>query len=191
MSRPASRCGGSGSRRTATTTPSASAPTSSRASDSAPGPSSWPAARMPTKADAHSATVISAAASGRDGERRITAVTVGAQRRGAAGCEGARRVGSPAMSLARTPMTFAGFPAATFVWFAGLEADNSRPWFHAHRETYDSVVRGALEALLDELAAEVGGEVKVFRQHRDVRFSRDKSPYKTRTYGLIFDRPGT
>jgi uncharacterized protein (TIGR02453 family) len=86
---------------------------------------------------------------------------------------------------------FAGFPRATFDWFAGLQADNSRPWFQAHRETYEEHVRGALEALLDELAGELGGEVKVFRQHRDLRFSADKSPYKTRTYGLIFDRPGT
>src|SRR5581483_10198435 len=42
-----------------------------------------------------------------------------------------------------------------------------------------------LEDLLDELAGEIGGEVKVFRQHRDIRFSKDKSPYKTRTYGVI------
>jgi uncharacterized protein (TIGR02453 family) len=43
--------------------------------------------------------------------------------------------------------------------------------------------------MLDELADDLGGGVKVFRQHRDVRFSADKSPYKTRTYGLIQDRP--
>jgi uncharacterized protein (TIGR02453 family) len=84
---------------------------------------------------------------------------------------------------------FAGFPPAAFAWFDGLEADNSRPWFHAHRDTYERDVRGAFEAMLDELAGELGGAVKVFRQHRDVRFSADKSPYKTRTYGLIFDRP--
>jgi uncharacterized protein (TIGR02453 family) len=51
-------------------------------------------------------------------------------------------------------------------------------------------VRGPLEALLDELADELGGEVKVFRQHRDVRFSPDKSPYKTRTYGFVSAHPG-
>jgi uncharacterized protein (TIGR02453 family) len=50
-------------------------------------------------------------------------------------------------------------------------------------------VREPLEAMLDELAGELGGEVKVFRQHRDVRFSADKSPYKTRTYGLVHARP--
>ena len=44
--------------------------------------------------------------------------------------------------------------------------------------------------MLDELAAELGGDVKVFRQHRDVRFSPDKSPYKTRTYGVVWAAPG-
>jgi uncharacterized protein (TIGR02453 family) len=84
---------------------------------------------------------------------------------------------------------FTGFPRATFAWFAGLEADNSKAWFAAHRETYDNAVRGELEALLEELADELGGRVKLFRQHRDTRFSRDKSPYKTTTYGVIADRP--
>jgi uncharacterized protein (TIGR02453 family) len=51
-------------------------------------------------------------------------------------------------------------------------------------------VREPLQAMLDELASELGGEAKLFRQHRDVRFSSDKSPYKTRTYGVIGDRPG-
>ena len=84
---------------------------------------------------------------------------------------------------------FAGFPAAAFAWFEGLEASNTREWFAAHRDTYDGAVRGPLEALLDDLADELGGEVKVFRQHRDVRFSPDKSPYKTRTYGVVYARP--
>ena len=76
-------------------------------------------------------------------------------------------------------------------WFAGLEADNSRAWFAAHRATYDDDVRGALEAMLEELADELGGRVHLFRQHRDVRFSADKSPYKTTTYGLVVDRPAS
>lgn len=88
-----------------------------------------------------------------------------------------------------TGPSFAGFPSATFGWFDGLEADNSRAYFTAHRETYDETVRGALEAMLDELADELGGQVRMFRQHRDVRFSADKSPYKTTTYGLIVERP--
>jgi uncharacterized protein (TIGR02453 family) len=84
---------------------------------------------------------------------------------------------------------FSGFPRAAFAWFAGLQADNDKAWFTAHRATYDEAVRGPMEALLEELADEHGGRVKLFRQHRDTRFSRDKSPYKTRTYGAILDRP--
>jgi uncharacterized protein (TIGR02453 family) len=86
---------------------------------------------------------------------------------------------------------FAGFSPAAFRWFDGLEEDNSRVWFAEHRDTYDDDVRGALEAFLEELADELGGEVKLFRQHRDTRFSADKSPYKTTTYGLIVDHPGS
>jgi uncharacterized protein (TIGR02453 family) len=84
---------------------------------------------------------------------------------------------------------FHGFPPATFAWFSGIEADNSKAWFTAHRDTYDDAVRGALEAMLEEFADELGGRVKMFRQNRDVRFSPDKSPYKTTTYGLIIGRP--
>jgi uncharacterized protein (TIGR02453 family) len=85
---------------------------------------------------------------------------------------------------------FRGFPAAAFAWFAGLEADNSRAWFAAHRDTYDAAVRGPLEDLLEHMADELGGgRVTLFRQHRDTRFSADKSPYKLTTYGVIGDRP--
>ena len=80
---------------------------------------------------------------------------------------------------------FQGFPAETFEWFAGLERDNSRAYFTATRERYEHDVRGALEALLDELAAELGGSARVFRQQRDLRFTPDKTPYKSRTYGSL------
>ena len=81
---------------------------------------------------------------------------------------------------------FAGFPPAVFAWFEGLEADNTREYVQRTRDVLDEQVRGGMEALLDELAGEEFGQmVKLFRQHRDLRFSRDKSPYKTRTYGLV------
>jgi uncharacterized protein (TIGR02453 family) len=86
---------------------------------------------------------------------------------------------------------FDGFAADAFAWFAGLERDNSKAYFTATRERYEIGVRGALETMLDELRASFGGEVKVFRQQRDLRFSPDKSPYKTRTYGLLHDVPGS
>jgi uncharacterized protein (TIGR02453 family) len=97
-----------------------------------------------------------------------------------------------ARSLFRPPMTssrFAGFPDDTFAWFDGIERDNTKAYFTEHRRVFDAHVRGALEAMLTELAAELGGEVKIFRQNRDVRFSPDKSPYKTQTYGVIGNRP--
>ena len=81
---------------------------------------------------------------------------------------------------------FTGFDSEVHAWFTGLEADNSRAYFTAHRETYDTAVRGQLTALLEDLAGRFGGEVKVFRQNRDVRFSPDKSPYKTNTYGIVY-----
>lgn len=86
--------------------------------------------------------------------------------------------------------SFDGFPAAAFEWFEGLERDNSKGYFTATRDVYERAVREALEAMLEELAGEFGGDVRLFRQHRDVRFSRDKSPYKTRTYGLVHE-PGS
>jgi len=87
--------------------------------------------------------------------------------------------------------SFAGFSREAFAWFTGLEADNSRAWFAAHRGTYEEAVRGPLEALLEDLADEHGGQVKLFRQQRDTRFSPDKSPYKPRTYGVIFPGSGS
>ena len=80
---------------------------------------------------------------------------------------------------------FQGFGPEVFEWFAGLERDNSKAYFTATRERYEHAVRGGLEAMLDELAMTFGGEARVFRQQRDLRFTPDKTPYKTRTYGVI------
>jgi uncharacterized protein (TIGR02453 family) len=77
-----------------------------------------------------------------------------------------------------------------FEWFAGLERDNSRAYFTATRDVFEREVRGGLEAMLDELAESFGGAPRVFRQQRDLRFSPDKSPYKTRTYGVLEGTPG-
>ena len=87
------------------------------------------------------------------------------------------------------PPPFSGFSRDVFDWFAGLEADNSRAYFERTRALWQTKVRDQLEALLEELADRLGGRVKMFRPHRDIRFSADKSPYKTASYGLIVDRP--
>lgn len=80
---------------------------------------------------------------------------------------------------------FEGFGPKVRNWFKGLEADNSREYFAATRGFYEESIREQMEALLTELSASFGGDVKLFRQNRDIRFSRDKSPYKTNTYGVL------
>src|SRR5215471_6275303 len=81
-------------------------------------------------------------------------------------------------------MRFGGFPAAAFDFYAGLRTDNSRSYWAAHRDVYEDSVRAPLAALLDDLAGEFGGEVSLFRPFRDVRFAKDKSPYKTHQGGF-------
>jgi uncharacterized protein (TIGR02453 family) len=81
---------------------------------------------------------------------------------------------------------FTGFGPKVFKWFRGLEEDNSKAYFTAGRDFYESAIRDQMEALLAELSKKFGGELKMFRQNRDVRFSADKSPYKTNTYGVLY-----
>jgi uncharacterized protein (TIGR02453 family) len=81
---------------------------------------------------------------------------------------------------------FEGFRPQVRKWFEGLEADNSREYFAASRDFFEASIRDQMEALLTELSQTFGGEVKMFRQNRDIRFSADKSPYKTNTYGVIY-----
>jgi len=75
-------------------------------------------------------------------------------------------------------MAFAGWPEEALDFYDGLEADNSKTYWTSHRETYETKVLGPMTELLDELAADFGPS-KIFRPYRDVRFSKDKSPYKT------------
>lgn len=80
---------------------------------------------------------------------------------------------------------FDGFEASVHKWFRGLEADNSKEYFATSRGFFETAIRDQMDALLTELRDKFGGEVKLFRQNRDIRFSRDKSPYKTNTYGVL------
>ena len=75
-------------------------------------------------------------------------------------------------------MTFTGVPTVALDFYEDLEADNSKAFWTAHKHVYDESVRAPLEALVSELAPEFGG-AKLFRPYRDVRFSKDKTPYKT------------
>jgi uncharacterized protein (TIGR02453 family) len=75
-------------------------------------------------------------------------------------------------------MAFQGWPEEALDFYEGLEADNSRTYWTRHKAIYEEKVLGPLAELLAELEPEFGG-AKIFRPYRDVRFSRDKSPYKT------------
>jgi len=75
-------------------------------------------------------------------------------------------------------MAFEGWPDEAIEFYEGLEADNSKVYWQEHKATYDHHVKAPMEELLSELAAEFG-DGKIFRPYRDVRFSADKSPYKT------------
>jgi uncharacterized protein (TIGR02453 family) len=75
-------------------------------------------------------------------------------------------------------MAFHGWPAEALDFYEGLAADNSKTYWTTHREIYDELVLAPMMDLLAELGPEFG-ESKVFRPYRDVRFSADKSPYKT------------
>jgi uncharacterized protein (TIGR02453 family) len=80
---------------------------------------------------------------------------------------------------------FDGFGPKVQKWFKGLEADNTKEYFSANREFFEESIRDQMDALLTELSEQFGGEVKMIRQNRDIRFSPDKSPYKTNTYGVL------
>jgi uncharacterized protein (TIGR02453 family) len=80
------------------------------------------------------------------------------------------------------------FSPDAIVFLRGLARHNTRPWFEAHRDDYERHVRQPMADLVQEMDLRLGrvapefvGEPRrsMFRIHRDIRFSRDKSPYKT------------
>src|SRR5260221_5845961 len=80
------------------------------------------------------------------------------------------------------------FTAASLRFLRGLARNNKKPWFEAHRDDYETHIRVPMRALIEEMdvrfarfAPELTGDPKrsMFRINRDIRFSKDKSPYKT------------
>jgi uncharacterized protein (TIGR02453 family) len=89
------------------------------------------------------------------------------------------------------------FTPESLRFLRALARNNARPWFEAHRADYEAHVRGPMRELVEEmdvrlahLAPEIVGEPRrsMFRIHRDVRFSEDKSPYKTQAGSWFFHR---
>jgi uncharacterized protein (TIGR02453 family) len=74
-------------------------------------------------------------------------------------------------------MTFRGWPKEALDFYVGLEADNSRQYWLAHKAIYDESVKAPFLELSDAVEREFG-PLRVFRPNRDIRFSKDKSPYK-------------
>jgi uncharacterized protein (TIGR02453 family) len=81
-------------------------------------------------------------------------------------------------------MPFEGWPEEALDFYEGLAADNSKAYWTEHKAVYEDKVLGPMTELVEELAEEFG-EGKIFRPYRDVRFSPDKSPYKTHIGALI------
>jgi uncharacterized protein (TIGR02453 family) len=99
-----------------------------------------------------------------------------------------------------TMLAFRGFTPAALAYLRGLKKNNRREWFEARREELVREVTGPMKALIEELdvrfaklAPEFVGDPKrsMFRIYRDVRFSKDKSPYKSHAALWIYHRaPG-
>ncbi len=86
-------------------------------------------------------------------------------------------------------MAFRGWPVEALEFFEGLEVENSKAYWQRNKAVYESAVRAPMEALLAELAPDFG-EGRIFRPYRDVRFSSDKSPYKTNIGAMIGVKAG-
>jgi uncharacterized protein (TIGR02453 family) len=100
------------------------------------------------------------------------------------------------------PSMFTGFRPEAVQFLADLTANNDRSWFQPRKAEYEALLKEPLEALVAALAEEFAARrlplradpaKSPFRIYRDVRFARDKSPYKT-NIGASFPwmgEPGT
>ncbi len=93
--------------------------------------------------------------------------------------------------------SFPGFPAETLPFLRDLKLHNSREWFQPRKDIYDEKVRGPMLALVGALCEEIAAfapemvtepKKAVYRIYRDVRFSPDKSPYKTHVAAVFSPR---
>lgn len=94
---------------------------------------------------------------------------------------------------------FSGFAAESFDFIRELTENNNKAWFDRNRERYERQVTGVFRALLATLEPfllrlnpyfETSGKTNgnFSRIHRDLRFSKDKRPYKSNYYLYVFDR---
>ena len=85
--------------------------------------------------------------------------------------------------------SFAGFPKEGLAFLRSLKRNNNREWFQEHKSIYENVVKQPMSELVEALAVDfekfapemlASPKASVYRIYRDTRFSRDKTPYKTR-----------
>jgi uncharacterized protein (TIGR02453 family) len=93
---------------------------------------------------------------------------------------------------------FKGFGPKALPFFKALKFHQTKAWFDENKPLYESDVLAPMVALLDDLTAafarrkitlKADGKRSIFRIHRDVRFAKDKSPYKTHA-GAVMTRSG-
>jgi uncharacterized protein (TIGR02453 family) len=87
-------------------------------------------------------------------------------------------------------MEFTGFPEAALDFYDDLEMDNSKTFWDAHKQVYDTAVAAPMRALVAQLEPEFG-PARVYRPYRDLRFSKDKTPYKTHQGAFVANGPST
>ncbi|WP_276310100.1 DUF2461 domain-containing protein [Nocardioides speluncae] len=85
---------------------------------------------------------------------------------------------------------FAGFPVAALDFYDDLEMDNTKSYWTKHKAVYDEAVKAPMVALCAALEPEFGA-AKIFRPYRDVRFAKDKTPYKTSQGAYVAIAPAT
>ena len=92
--------------------------------------------------------------------------------------------------LTSDDVSFTGFPVAALDFYDDLEMDNTKSFWEAHRAVYKDAVEAPMKALVAALEPEFG-TAKVFRPYRDVRFAKDKTPYKTHQGAYVGAGPST
>ena len=86
--------------------------------------------------------------------------------------------------------SFTGFPEAALDFYDDLELDNTKSFWSEHKQVYEAAVRKPMLALVAALEDEFG-PAKVFRPYRDVRFAKDKTPYKNHQGAFVALGPAT
>ena len=84
---------------------------------------------------------------------------------------------------------FGGFSGRAVEFYAELAANNTREFWAEHKAVYEGEIRDPMRALVAELEPDFGS-CSLFRPHRDIRFSKDKSPYKTYQAAFAGISPG-